>query len=594
MKEFFKYFGASLLAFIVGNIFISIAAFLMFFAIIAALGTGSGPTVTESSILLINFSEPVMENPAPEDEIGSLVEGKKIKVSRYIQAINEAAKDEKIKGIYLDLTNLGVIGGLGFSAMNEIEKALAEFRKTGKPVYAYSEYLDERAYFLASAADSIFFNPVGMCNLNGIAAEIEFYRQMMDKIGVQAQIFRQGRYKSAVEPFSTDRLSPENREQIQHYVSVLWKLIREKIAANRKISPDSLSLLADNLATLENDKLVKYRIVDKIGYAADVRNSLASRAGMKSPEKLKFISVYDYINASGVSEYADGGGMSDEIAVIYVAGDIINGSSVDDATGDKTVIRLLRNAAESNDVKAIVVRVSSPGGSAIASENIWREIKTVNAVKPVVISMGDYAASGGYYLSAGASRIVTEPGTLTGSIGVFAMLVNFKELLNNKIGITTDTVKSNRYSDYMSVYRPASEFEILATQRSINSTYLTFLQRVSEGRKMSVERVDSIAQGRVWTGIDAVKLGLADTLGSFGDAVKIAAELGGTKSYSVVNYTPRKSFTERLFNSFESQIKTLTGAAVPEVVSEGMDKIRVLERLKGAQTRMTFNLNLTF
>ncbi len=594
MKEFFKYFGASLLAFILGNIFISIAAFLMIFAIIAAFGTSSGPTVSDRSILLVNFSEPVLENPAPEDEIGSLVEGKKIKVSRYIQAINEAAKDEKIRGIYLDLTNLGVMGGLGFSAMNEIERALAEFRETGKPVFAYSEYLDERAYFLASAADSIFFNPVGMCNLNGIAAEIEFYRQMMDKIGVQAQIFRQGKFKGAVEPFSTDRLSPENREQIQHYVSVLWQLIREKIAENRKISPDTLSMLADNLATLENDKLVKYRVVDKIGYAADVRNSLASMAGMNSPEKLKFISVYDYIRASGVNEFNDGGGVNDEIAVVYVTGDIINGSSVEEKTGDKTVIRQLRNAAESDDVKAVVVRVNSPGGSAIASENIWREIKALNAVKPVVVSMGDYAASGGYYLSAGASKIVAEPGTITGSIGVFAMLVNFKDLLNNKIGITTDTVKSNRYSDYMSVYRPATEFEIQATQRSINSTYLKFLDRVSQGRNMSVEQIDSIAQGRVWTGIDAVKLGLADTLGGFADAVKIAAKLGKTSSYSVVNYTPRKSFIDRLFNSLESKIKTLTGTALPEVANEGMDKIRLLERLKGVQTRMTFNLNLTF
>ena len=507
-----------------------------------------------------------------------------------LNAIENAKTDDKIKGISI-LKNQT---GLGLAQSQAIRKKLAEFKKSGKFVVAYSDFLTQKDYYLNSIADTVYLNPIGELDFKGLSSEVLYMKELQEKTGIKMEVIRHGKYKSAVEPYLKQEMSPENREQITVLLNSVWNTIVSDISNSRNIPKDSLNAIANSLNARTPELALANNLIDKIAYEDEYHNAIKTKLKVSKSEDYNIISILDYAknNATSVSDFSK----KDIIAVIYAQGEIRGGEGEVNIIGEGSIKRSLKAAREDKNVKSIVLRVDSPGGSALTSELIWREIELTKKIKPVIVSMGNVAASGGYYIACNANTIFAEQSTITGSIGVFGMLPNMSTLAKN-IGINAEQVKTHDNASGYSLFEPIDENFKKFTLESIETIYETFLKRVAEGRNMTTAQVDSIAQGRVWTGTDALKLGLVDKIGGLEDAIKHAASLGKTKSYAIENYPEYEQSFEDLLNNltgisiFQSK-KALLREHLGEESYLLIQQIKKANQLKGVQALMPFELRI--
>lgn len=584
-RKFWRVVFGSMLGFFFSMILVSILYMVMLISMIGTLASASKETTTikNNSVLQLNLNQSVAERviETPFDKFNTY--NAQIGLNDILACIKNAATDPKIKGIYLNSATVGASP----ASVKEIHDALVEFKKYGKFIYAYSDVLAQNGYYLASVADKIILNPAGSLDFKGYAFQVMFYKGLIDKLDVDVQVLRHGQFKSAVEPYMLDKMSEANREQLTVLSNSLWKVFVDDISAARKIPADSLNAIAENLLCATPEDALRLKMVDQLGYPGDMEKLLKSKLNVGEDDDINFVSISKYKKSIIENSKA-----AAKIAVVYAVGEISDGKG-DNSRGiySESFIKEFKKASKDNDVKAIVLRINSPGGSALASENIWREIENAKkAGKIVVTSMGDYAASGGYYIACNSNYIIAQPNTLTGSIGVFGMIPSFQNLLKNKLGITVDVVKTNQHADYGTGLRPLDGTEMATIQNSIEQIYSTFTKRVADGRKMTVAQVDSIGQGRVWAGVDALNLGLVDKLGNIDDAIAKAAELAKISNYSIVYYPKQKDWFTLLFSNddeIEAALKAKLGSLY--FTYEGIDHML---NQKGIQARIPMEISI--
>lgn len=590
MKQFFKFMFASMLGFFI----MSVIMFFVFVGMIASLATMMEKETTKvesNSVIRIKFDSEIRDrsskDPFSDIDFNTMQPKSSLGLNDIIENLAKASKDPNIKGIYLDLSSVQS----GLANLVEIRRALLKFKESEKFVIAYSESYSQGAYYLASVADKVYLNPEGMIDFKGISAELTFFKGTIEKLDADMQIIRHGKYKSAVEPFMLDKMSPENQEQMMALVNGAWNTIIEGIAESRDIRKDELNRIADNLLIRTPEDAVKLRFVDDLKYYDEILAELKTLTGTEPDDDLNSLDLAKYFNAPDpVKEKKD---FKNRIAVVYAIGEIISGEGSDDVIGSDRIAKAIRTAREDDKVKAIVMRVNSPGGSALASDVILREVKLAAAEKPFVVSMGNVAASGGYYISAAAHTIYAESSTITGSIGVLGMMPNLENTMKNKLGITFDYAMTNENSNFMSTFRPLTPAQREVIQGYIEDVYSTFVNHVVEGRGMSYEEVDAIGQGRVWIGSDARNIGLVDEIGGFEDAVKAAASLANLETYTIKELPEQKDF-------FQELIDGLTGEAAIEAKLQRelgpnyrlYQQLRYWQNAKGIQARMPFDVYL--
>lgn len=568
MKKFIKTVFASCLGVI-------LAFFLLIMVVVVvALCSDSSSEMKDSSVLLVSLDGEIVDREDDDVYVNlfpSQVGQTGLSDIRY--AIQEAKNDDRIKGIYLKTNVLQT----GYATLEEIRDALADFKSSGKFIYAYSGLYSQGAYYVASVADSLFMNPRGSLDFTGISSSSLFCKDFLTKIGVEMQVVKAGSYKSYAESYVNDSMSSENREQLNELISSLWNSIVDSISVSRSIEKDRLLVLADSMIPLRSSSYVlEQGFVDGLLFNDQFESLIRSKMDVDSTADLPTVSVKDYVAdlvANKVEEKT-----SDKVAILYLSGEIDNGST--DGISSPETVKQLRKLGKDSTVKAVVLRVNSPGGSAYGSDQICHAIMEVKKNKPVIASMGDYAASGGYYISSNASRIFSDKNTITGSIGVIALLPNAQEL-SNKIGVHYETVKTNRNADVMeNIFRPLTAAERAAMQRSVNDFYDTFLQRCAEGRGMEVEQVKEYAEGRVWSGIDALKIGLVDYAGGLHCAIDSAAAMAKLTDYSVVEYPEKKDFFQKLQEIPSIGYEKLKENEVFSKERYIFEKIRNLERFQ--------------
>ena len=532
MKEFFKYVFAT----VVGIFAVSIIGMILLFMIVGAIISSADKQVVveNNSMLIIDMSRQIVDR-APNDpfedmDLSFLSQVKSLGLDDIFTSLENAATDDRIKGVYLKLS---MVSG-GMASVEEIRNALIEFKKNcDKPIYAHADQymMDQKAYYLATVADKIVIHPEVAVDFRGLGGEMMFYKNALDKVGIEMQIVRHGKFKAAVEPFMLDKMSAENREQQLTYMGSLWNHMLKGISDERNITVERLNVLADEVQTFNKGrKAVESGLVDEVKYKDQVLDDLREITGIEGTKDVPGISASKYADVPA----KDIKFSRNKIAVIYASGDIgmsFGGEFID---GDK-LSREIRKVRQDSSYKAIVLRIDSPGGTVFDSETIWREVKLAAEEKTLVVSFGDVAASGGYYLSCAADKILASPNTITGSIGIYGTIPNFGELLNDKLGITTDVVKTNKNSDLLTLTRPMTDYEQKMMQASIEEGYDIFIAHVAEGRKMSKAQVDSIGQGRVWSGENAKEIGLIDDFGGLKDAIALAAEIEGLDEYRTVS-----------------------------------------------------------
>lgn len=585
MKQFFKFVFASML-----GVFLTISFFLIIFiAVIGALvsSTESSVVIKENTILHVNLNYPIIErsssNPLEDVNFGPIQGQKVLGLNDILKSIRNAKDDSKIKGIYLDVSYVST----GMATLEEIRAELLNFKKSGKFIIAYSEVYTQGAYYLASAANEVYLNPQGYLELKGFSSQSTFFKGALEKLDIEPQIIKVGTYKSAVEPFILDRMSEPNKAQMTSLLGSLFENYTKNISLSRKINQDSLYAIANRLDSRSPETSLKLKLVDGLKYKDEVLDELKKKTNTDLKKNLNTVSINDY--AASVSNPSTA---SDRIAVVYAFGDIIDGQGDETNIGSDRISRALRKARLDEKVKAVVLRVNSPGGSALASDVIWREVSLIKKEKPIIVSMGDYATSGGYYIACAADSIFAEPNTITGSIGVFAIIPNMKGFFNNKLGVTFDGVKTSEFADLASISRPLTQAEQALLQQEVNKTYGTFMQKVADGRKLSVAFVDSIGQGRVWTGEQALKLGLVDRTGHIEDAIKSAAKKANLTEYKIVNYPEQKSGLMSLLDKSGNNVKAYL---VKQELGESYiyyQKLKEVINLKGIQAKMPYDFTI--
>lgn len=586
-----KFLG-NVLATIVG-IFIFCMIFFFGIIIIGAIAGGDEDTVSvkKNSVIELDLSKVTLDYAGKTNykDFGYF-EAEHDGVTDILNAIEAAKTDDKIRGISI----LNNQSQLGLAQSKAVRDKLEEFKKSGKFVYAYANFFTQGEYYLNSVADQVYLNPMGEVDFKGLSAEILYMKDLQEKTGVKMEVIRHGKYKSAVEPFLTQEMSPENREQMTVLLNSVWSTIVSDIAKSRKLTVVQLNAIANSLGARTPELALANKLVDKVAYEDEYHDAIRAKLKLDKKEKYDFVSITDYAKkaASTVEDYSK----NDIIAVIYAQGEITGGEGDVNIIGEGSINRSLKEAREDDDVKAIVLRVDSPGGNALTSELIWREIEITKKVKPVVVSMGNYAASGGYYIAANADRIFAEPNTITGSIGVFGMLPNMNQLGKN-IGINAEQVKTHDNASGYSVFEPIDENFKGYVLESIERIYATFLKRVADGRKMTTAQVDAIGQGRVWTGVDAHKLGLVDEIGGLDAAIKYAAKLGKTSSYRTENYPEyEKSFDDLLANfTGMAMFKTKEQLLKEQLGEEGFQMLEQIKRVKsrkGIQAMMPYEIEI--
>ena len=583
-------FLGNVLATIVG-IFIFCMIFFFGIIIIGAIAGSGEDTVSikKNSVIELDLSKVSLDYAGKTNyKDFNYFEAHHDGVTDILNAIEAAKTDDKIKGISI----LNNQSQLGLAQSKAVRDKLEEFKKSGKFVYAYANYYTQGEYYLNSVADQVYLNPMGEVDFKGLSSEIIYMKDLQEKSGVKMEVIRHGKYKSAVEPFLAQEMSPENREQMTVLLNSVWNTIVADISKSRKLSIAQLNAIANTLGARTPELALANKLVDKVAYEDEYHDMIRAKLKVDKKEKYDIVSITDYAKkaASTVKDYSK----DDIIAVIYAQGEIAGGEGDVNVIGEGSIKRSLQEARDDKDVKAIVLRVNSPGGSALTSELIWREIEITKKVKPVVVSMGNYAASGGYYIAANADRIFAEPNTITGSIGVFGMLPNMNQLGKN-IGINAEQVKTHENASGYSVFEPIDENFKGFVLESIEKTYATFLKRVADGRKMTTEQVDAIAQGRVWTGVDAHKLGLVDEIGGLDAAIQYAAKLGKTTSYRTENFPEyEKSFEDLLANfTGMAMFKTKEQLLKEQLGEEGFQMLEQIKRVKsrkGIQAIMPYEI----
>lgn len=535
MKSFFKIVLANLTA-----IFIVIAGFFLFFITFLILSSVSGGTdVKSDSVLTLDLKTKIIDSPSEdqEDIFSFKNDQKAVLLYDVLQAINNAKTDNKIKGISLEMDNINA----GITQLDDIRNALNDFKKSGKFVYAYGNTVSQGAYYLGSVADKYYLNPAGLIELKGLSTEVTFFKNFAEKYGIGIQVIRHGKFKAAVEPFLRDEISPENKEQLSTLLNDIWSNTSTKISGSRKIPLAELNTITDSLYSYLPNLSLQYKLADQLIQKSEYDNIIKKKLNIDKDKKLNKISFAKY--SESVDQDHDG----KKIAILYASGAIYNGKGYDGIYSD-SFIKEIKKLQKDDDVKAVVFRINSPGGSANASDEILFEMQQLKRKKPVIVSFGDYAASGGYYIAMGADKIFSEPNTLTGSIGVFGVIPYFKDLAE-KNGIRSDVVSTNANSNMISAINGLSPGTLNIMTRSVESTYQRFVHFVTQNRKKSFEEIDAIGGGRVWSGVRAKQIGLVDELGSLQDAIKFAAKSANLKSYNVSSYPAKVSKFEQIFSS---------------------------------------------
>jgi protease-4 len=577
MRSFFKMFFASLLSIVV---FFVLCIFVLI-AAVARLTTKDQPDIRSKSILVINLSETFHERKQ-DNPLGALSgTGDSPGLYDVIRLVKNAKDDDDISGIYIE----GDANANGFASSNELRNAILDFRKSKKFVIAYGDMMSQGSYFVASAADRIYVNPQGAFEWKGYAITLVFVKEMLDRLDIQPQIFYAGKFKSATEMFRTSQMTPENRLQTTVWLNELYNYFLVQTGASRNIDTATLHKLASAAAIQTPEDAVREHLIDGVKYDDEIKAEFKQRLNIGKTDKLNLVPVNKYFE----SVYMKRSGR-DRIAVIYAEGNIVDGMGSNDNIGGDNYIRIIRKARLDNSVKAIVLRVNSGGGSALASEKIWRELHMARQDgKPVVVSFGDVAASGGYYISCGADSIFSSPNTITGSIGVFGIIPNMSGFFKNKLGITFDGVKTAPYADAGAIYRPMNDIEKKQAQNSVDRIYTQFKQRVAEGRKKDTAYIDSIAQGRVWSGSDAIRIGLVDRIGSLHDAIRSAAAMAKVSTFGLKEYPETGNWLDDLLQRKKDEPEAL----IREQVGENQYKLfreilRIKEMTESVQTRMPF------
>ena len=583
-------FLRNLLAAILGSLIAFGIAFFMFMIFISLFSVEEVITVRSNSVLELKTPDRIKDYTGtndPSDPFAGLFESEQ-GLDEILHAIEVAKKDEKIKGISINSNY--IIAGI--AQVQALRRALADFKESGKFIYAYGDFYAQKDYYLASVADSLFLNPVGVMEFKGLAAEVLYFKDLQEKTGVKMEVVRHGKYKSAVEPFLSNEMSEENRMQISELINSVWNSMVSEISESRDISNEDINIIADTLGARNPEYAVSSGLIDEILYYDQYEDRLKQATGTDLEDDQNSISLSDYIQVSNGKNLRRG---KDKIAVIFAQGEIFYGEGDKDFIGQGILVRALKRARESESVKAVVLRVDSPGGNALTADIIWRELMLTKQEKPLVISVGNIAASGGYYLAVAGDHIFAEPTSITGSIGVFGTIPNVKELADN-IGINAEQVGTNKNSVDYSVFEPMSDDFRSYIEESIESTYNTFLERVAQGRDLTIEEVDELAQGRVWSGQEALDNGLIDELGGLEDAIQEAATMAEIEEFGVRKYPRYKSDFERFMEDMggasskvsESIIEQEVGSETYDIIKE----IRTALQQKGIQARMPFSIKI--
>ncbi len=584
-------FGKIMLASAVGIILASVIISFLSFSFFASIASSVSKKdkIPEKSVLEIKLNMPIAEQQPDMfnfnmDFLGGFANTKTLGLNKIKAALKKAKTDDNIKGIFLDVT--APVASL--ATLKEIRDAIVDFKKSGKFVIAHSNYYSPGAYYLATAANKIYITPTGLLVWKGFSAQVMYYKELLKKLDITPEIIRHGKFKSAVEPYLLDSMSVPNRLQLQAYIGNVWKHYVNEIAKARNLDPKSLNMYADKLMLNSSDKAVSLGFIDGQKFRNDVIDEMKNLIGLSEKKKLNFISLSKYIEKTNEPILFSMNDKKNKIAVIYAEGDIKTGESKDKSMGSQTISEAIRKAANNKSVKAIVFRVNSPGGSALASEIILHEIELAKKQKPVIVSMGKYAASGGYYISCEANEIFAEPYTLTGSIGVFGMFFNIQKLINNKLGVHVDVVKTNKYSDFGNIFRQMSPSEREYIKYQIEDTYDKFISHVAQGRNLRKSYVDSIGQGRIWVADDALRIGLIDKIGGIDDAIAEAVRLAGLKKYKIIEYPKVKNFLDKFLEQY--QIKALQNKF--GILYQTYENIQKLQNMQGIQARFVYDIDI--
>jgi len=599
MKQFFKYVFASVFGVVIGGLVLFGLMFVILIGAASALESLSNDKevkVEDNAILRFKFNGEIVDratqDPFAELDFGPFQGTKQTGLNDVLKALDQAKDDERIEGIYMNISSVPA----GIGSIEEIRNALVDFKTSGKWIVAYSEVYSQGAYYLATTADEIYLYPQGGMDFKGLATKIMFFKKALEKLDIDVQIIRgpDNKYKSAVEPFMYDKMSEANKEQLTALLHSAWGHMSANIAQSRGITVGELMVIADSLKAQDPKDAVSLGLIDATKHEDEVMDILMEKVGEDERDDLEFISLGKYAKAKVKKKEGETPAykIKDKVAVVYAQGSINSGKGEEGTIGSVTTAAAIRKAREDSAVKAIVLRVNSPGGSALASDVIWRETVLAKAEKPFVVSMGDLAASGGYYISAYGDKIFAEPTTITGSIGVFGMIPNAKKLLNDRMGLTFDEVKTNENAIGISIDEPMSDYQNKVIQESVVMVYDTFLTRVAKGRSMSVKEVDAIAQGRVWTGLEAKEIGLVDEIGGLHDAIAYAAEQAELEEYKLKELPEQKDPFEELMKELSGQahvtyMKYTLGDAYPYVM-----QLKEITSHDGIQARMPFHLNI--
>lgn len=596
MKPFWRSFWASSMAFIITGVILLGVFFLVLFSAVGSAFSAfdDKPFVYEDkTVLHMDIKDVITEKSYAALNTSSFSVDRAIGIREIKIALGAAKSDKKIKGILLDMSSMSA----GMASTEEIREALLDFKKSDKFLIAYSENYTQKSYYLGTAADEMYLFPEGMVDFRGLGAELMFFKGMIDKLGVDVQIIRgsNNKFKSAVEPFFLDSMSDANRKQTMTYMNAMWGQMLKGISETRGVSITELNEIADSIYVRNAETAVKYKLIDAVKYEDEIISMICEKAGVKNEDDLNIVdfSKYAYHTAKRVDNK-----VKDEdknIAVVYAVGGIESGKGNNTTMGSETIAKALREARLDDNIKAIVLRINSPGGSALASDVIWREVILAKAAKPLVVSMGDLAASGGYYIACAADKIYAQPNTITGSIGVFGVIPNFGPMLEDKVGITTSIVETNEHSASMSVLNALSEEEKLIVQQGVDDIYLDFTTKVAEGRGMTQPDVDSIGQGRVWAGTDAVSIGLVDELGGIDDALNFAAEKAGVKSGAIkVKVYPESNnkLMELLTQLEMMEEQKDEESLLKQKMIKLLETMETVSSMKGMQVRLPYEVTI--
>jgi protease-4 len=591
VRQFFKF----VLATIVGLVLFSVLGFILLIGLGKALGSSTEKSVASNSVLELKLDKPISERAQSADLNPLGGDRATIGLVNLKEVIRRAKTDDDIKGILL---NLELVQG-GMASLEEVRDALLDFKKSGKFIVAYHEIASEKSYYLSSVADQIYLHPLGSLEFNGLSSEVMFYKRLFDKAGIEPYIFRVGSFKSAVEPFFRENFSDSARYQTVAYLNSLNGHMLGQVAVSRQIPAPRLKVISDSMLVHNAKDALRLKLVTKLGYFDEVQDFLRGKLGLAKDKKPSLVSLGDYQDADKADE-KEGNTSGNRIAVIYAEGDIVTGKGSDDNIGSDKFAEAIRKARLDDKVKAVVLRINSPGGSSLASDIIYREVLLTKKVKPIIASMSDVAASGGYYIAMACDTIVAHPNSITGSIGVFGVLPNIQPLLADKLGITVDRVTTGKFSDLPTITRALSPYEKQQMQLEVNEIYADFTSKAALGRHMPVERLRRIASGRVWSGSEGKAIGLVDVLGSYDDALKIAASRAHLKAddYKVQRLPRQKSAIEKFFSRFGGDDEDQAAAEARLLQAKlgplypAVRQYQQLMQMRGVQTRLPYELEI--